>query len=190
MRTVVRKHHSEPPSGPVAALRRARVDALSSLGAPTALRARLAREIDACVREGRPVVCAAIRLEEEPSVSAAIGRTATDALLGGAVIQLCDLVDDRSVIRGDIDELVVVLTEEKLPAMASVAGQVAGEGRLFLGAAPTLDISIRWGAVIAGPEAVDPDGLLARARAALDRARQTGQPGAIDRAQAAPPSSR
>jgi PleD family two-component response regulator len=182
MRAVLRKHHSEPPSGPQAALRRARVDALAALGPPSALRARLSREIETCAREGRQVVCATIRLEEEPSLSAAIGRSATDALLGGAAMRLCELVDDRSVMRGDIDELVVVLPEEKLPAMASVAGQVVGEGRASLGRPLPLDISVRWGALIAGPSGIDADGLLAGARAAVDRARQIGQPGAIDRA--------
>jgi PleD family two-component response regulator len=182
MRAAVRvaSHEGEPPTAPHIRLRRQRADALSALPSPSTLRARLQREIEVAIREAKPVVCAVMRLENEEQLSAALGRSTTDALLGGAVLELMRELDDR-IVRGDVDEVVVVLAEEQLPMLATIATQVASEGRVAAGVALGLDVSIRWGATIADPNESDPDGLLAAARAALEKAQLAGEPGGIER---------
>jgi len=183
MRAALRKRirgDDEPPTAPHIRLRRQHADALSALPSPSTLRLRMQREIDACAREKRPVVCAVIRLENEGALSTAVGRSATDALLGGAVVELSGIWEDR-VVRGDIDEVVVLLPESDLPALAAIAAQVPHEGRVAAGVSLGVDVSVRWGAKIVDPGDTDPDQLIAGARAALDKAQRAGEPGGIDR---------
>jgi CheY-like chemotaxis protein len=182
MRAAVRVASSEgePPTAPHIRLRRQRADALSALPSPSTLRTRLQREIEVAIHDGKPVVCAVVRLENEAQLSASLGRSTTDALLGGAVLGLMGELDDR-IVRGDVDEVVVVLAEEQLPMLAAIAAQVAGEGRVSAGVALGLEVSIRWGATIADPNESNPDGLLSAARAALEKAQLAGEPGGIER---------
>jgi PleD family two-component response regulator len=183
MRAALRRRvrgDDDPPTAPHIRMRRERADALSALPSPSTLRLRLQKEIDACVRERRPVVCAVIRLENESALSTAIGRSATDALLGSAVIELGTCSEDR-VVRGDVDELVVMLTETDLPALAAAAAHVAVDGRVGAGVSLGVEISVRWGAKIADPCDTDPDQLIGAARAALEKAERAGEPGGIDR---------
>jgi len=196
MRAAVRvtSHDGEPPTAPHIRLRRQRTDALSALPSPSTLRARLQREIEVCIRDQKPVVCAVLRLENEGLLSAAVGRGETDALLGGAVIELLRELDDPGkspagddrVVRGDVDEVVVVLQEEQLPMLATIAVQVAAEGRVGAGVSLGLEIRFRWGATIADPNESDPELLLAAARAALEKAERAGEPGGIERTQSTP----
>jgi hypothetical protein len=93
--------------------------------------------------------------------------------------------DDR-VVRGDVDELVVVLHEEQLPMLATIAVQVAAEGRVGAGVSLGVEIRFRWGATIADPNESDPELLLLAARAALEKAERAGEPGGIERTQATP----
>jgi CheY-like chemotaxis protein len=176
----VASREGEPPTAPHIRLRRRRADALSTLPSPSALRARLQREIDACLRDGRAVVCAVLCLEDEGKLSASIGRSSTDALLGGAVIELSDTIGD-GLVRGDVDEIVVLLAESELPALAAVAARAASAGHTDAGIALDIDICIRWGATIVEPGQTDPDLLVAGARSALEKARHAGEPGGIER---------
>ena len=121
-----------------------------------------------------------MRLENEGHLSRTIGRSSTDALLGGAVLELARTLDDR-MVRGDVDEIVVMLSEDQLPTLARVAAEIGVEGRLVLGSPVPSEVSVRWGAKIAEPRETDPDLLLAGARAALERAHAAAEPGAIDR---------
>jgi GGDEF domain-containing protein len=190
----VTSREGEPPTAPHIRLRRQRADALSALPSPSTLRARLQREIDACIRDQKPVVCAVLRLENEGQLSATIGRGATDALLGSAVVELLHEFDDPGkspagddrVVRGDVDEVVVVLQEEQLPMLAKIAVHAAGEGRVGAGVSLGVEISLRWGATIADPNGSDPELLLAAARAALEKAERAGEPGGIERTQSTP----
>ncbi|HEX9294974.1 MAG TPA: response regulator [Polyangiaceae bacterium] len=176
----VRSHDGEPPTAPHIRMRRERADALSALPSPSTLRAHLQREIDACGRAGKPVVCAVVRLENQEHLNATVGRSSTDALLGGAVLELTTALAGR-VVRGDVDEVVVVPTEEQLPTLAAIAANVAGNGRLGAGVSLAVEVSVRWGAAIADPNATDPEQLIAGARAALEKAQRAGEPGGIDR---------
>ena len=183
MRATLRRRtrsDDEPPTAPHIRLRRKQADALSALPSPSTLRLRLQREIEACVREKRAVVCAVIRLENESELSRAAGRSATDALLGGAVIELSSILEDR-VVRGDVDEVVVLLPETELPTLAAIVARVPHEGRVGAGVSLAVDISVRWGAKIADPSETDPDQLIGDARAAVDKAERAGEPGSIDR---------
>jgi hypothetical protein len=121
-----------------------------------------------------------MRLENEGQLSSVLGRSTTDALLGGAVIELTRELED-GIVRGDVDEVVVILAEEQLPMLATIAAQVAGEGRIAAGVALGVDISLRWGATIADPSDSEPDALLAAARGALEKAQLAGEPGGIER---------
>jgi CheY-like chemotaxis protein len=176
----VASREGEPPTAPHIRLRRKRADALSALPSPSALRARLQREIDACLRDEKVVVCAVLYLENEGKLSATIGRSSTDALLGGAVIELTDTLED-GLVRGDIDEIVVLLPESELPSLAAVAARAAGAAHTEAGIAIDFDVCIRWGAAIADPRQTDPDLLVAAARSAVEKARHAGEPGAIER---------
>src|SRR5258705_7306408 len=144
MRAAVRtsSHEGEPPTAPHIRLRRQRADALSALPSPSTLRARLQREIEVCIRDQKPVVCAVMRLENEGQLSSVLGRSTTDALLGGAVLEMMRELDDR-IVRGDVDEVVVMLAEEQLPMLATIAAQVAGEGRVAAGRSRSRQNS-RW----------------------------------------------
>jgi hypothetical protein len=126
------------------------------------------------------VVCAVLYLENEGKLSATIGRSSTDALLGGAVIELADTLED-GLVRGDIDEIVVLLPESELPSLAAVAARAAGAAHTEAGIAIDFDVCIRWGAAIADPRQTDPDLLVAAARSAVEKARHAGEPGAIER---------
>jgi DNA-binding response OmpR family regulator len=176
----VSSHEGDPPTAPHIRLRRQRADALSALPSPSTLRLRLQREIDACIRNAKPVVCAVLRLENEGQLTSLVGRSTTDALLGGAVIELARELDDR-IVRGDIDEVVVLLAEEQLPMLATIAAQVAGEGRVGAGVSLAVDVCLRWGATIADPNDSDPDRVIAAAHAALEKAQLAGEPGGIER---------
>jgi CheY-like chemotaxis protein len=182
MRAAVRitSREGEPPTAPHIRLRRQRADALSALPSPSTLRPRLQREIEVCMRDHKPVVCAVMRLENEDQLSSVLGRSTTDALLGGAVIELMRELDD-GIVRGDVDEVVVVLAEQQLPMLATIAAQVAGEGRVAAGVALGVEISLRWGATIADPSESEPEALLAAARNALEKAQVAGEPGGIER---------
>ena len=177
----VTSREGEPPTAPHIRLRRKRADALSALPSPSSLRARLQREIDICAREQRSVVCAVLCLEDEGKLSAALGRSSTDALLGGAVVELSDILQD-GLVRGDLDEIVVILPESELPSLAVVASRAAGSGPSDAGMTLDFEICIRWGAAIADPRSTDPDLLVASARGAVEKARAAGEPGGIDRA--------
>jgi PleD family two-component response regulator len=187
MRAAVRgtAREGEPPTAPHIRLRRQRADALSALPPPSALRARLQREIDVCARDEKPVVCAVLRLENDGQLSATLGRGATDALLGGAVVELNRNLDD-GMVRGDVDELVIVLAEEKLPMLATIAAHLASEGRMGTGVALGVDVCFRWGATIADPNESDPETLIAAAHAALEKAQRAGEPGGIERTLSTP----
>jgi DNA-binding response OmpR family regulator len=176
----VSSREGDPPTAPHIRLRRQRADALSALPSPSTLRPRLQREIDACVRHAKPVVCAVLRLENEGHLTSLVGRSTTDALLGGAVIELARELDDR-IVRGDIDEVVVLLAEEQLPTLATIAAQVAGEGRVGAGVSLAVDVCLRWGATIADPNDSDPDRIIAAAHSALEKAQLAGEPGGIER---------
>jgi|SRR5689334_2656705 len=176
----VASREGEPPTAPHIRLRRKRADALSSLPSPSSLRARLQKEIDASLRDKRPVVCAVLCLEDEAKLSAAIGRSSTDALLGGAVMELSDTIQD-GLVRGDVDEIVVLLPESELPSLAAVAARAIGTGHTDAGVSPDFDICIRWGAAIVDPRQTDPDLLIAAARSAVEKARHAGEPGGIER---------
>jgi CheY-like chemotaxis protein len=176
----VTSREGEPPTAPHIRLRRKRADALSALPSPSALRARLQREIDACRRDGKTVVCAVLCLEDEGKLSASIGRTSTDALLGSAVMEIADTIGD-GLVRGDVDEIVVLLPESELPALAAVAARAASAGHSDVGVSLDVDICIRWGAAIVDPRQTDPDLLVAAARAAVEKARHAGEPGSIER---------
>jgi CheY-like chemotaxis protein len=176
----VASREGEPPTAPHIRLRRKRADALSALPSPSALRARLQREIDACLRDQKTVVCAVLCLEDEGKLSASIGRSSTDALLGGAVLDLADTLAD-SLVRGDVDEVVVLLPESELPALAAIAARAAGGAHTEAGVSIDFDICIRWGAAIADPSQTDPDLLIAAARSAVEKARHAGEPGGIER---------
>jgi PleD family two-component response regulator len=182
MRAALRvvSREGEPPTAPHIRLRRKRADALSGLPSPSALRARLQREIDACLHEQRAVVCAVLCLEDEGKLSASIGRSSTDALLGGAVMELADTLED-GLVRGDVDEIVVLLAESELPSLAAIAARAAAAGHTDVGVAVDVEISIRWGAAIVDPHDTDPDLLVAAARAAVEKARHAGEPGGIER---------
>jgi len=176
----VTSREGEPPTAPHIRLRRKRADALSALPSPSALRGRLQREIDACLRDQKAVVCAVLCLEDEGKLSASIGRSSTDALLGGAVVELADTLED-SLVRGDVDEVVVLLPESELPALAAVAARAASAAHTEAGVSMDFDICIRWGAAIADPAQTDPDLLVAAARSAVEKARHAGEPGGIER---------
>jgi len=176
----VTSREGEPPTAPHIRLRRKRADALSSLPSPSALRARLQREIDACLHDERSVVCAILCLEEEGKLSARLGRSSTDALLGGAVMELSDALDD-ALVRVDVDEIVVLLPESELPSLAAVAARAASDGHTEAGISLDFIICIRWGAAIVDPRETDPDLLVAAARAAVEKARHAGEPGGIER---------
>jgi len=176
----VTSREGEPPTAPHIRLRRKRADALSALPSPSALRARLQREIDACLRDQKTVVCAVLCLEDEGKLSASVGRSSTDALLGGAVLELADTFED-SLVRGDVDEVVVLLPESELPALAAVAARAASAAHIDAGVSLDIDICIRWGAAIADPGQTDPDLLIAAARSAVEKARHAGEPGGIER---------
>ena len=176
----VTSREGEPPTAPHIRLRRKRADALSSLPSPSALRARLQREIDACLRDERLVVCAVLCLEDEGKLSASIGRSSTDALLGGAVMELSDTIQD-GLVRGDVDEIVVLLPENDLPSLAAIAAQAGSNGHSDAGISVDFTICIRWGAAIVDPRQTDPDLLIAAARAAVEKARHAGEPGGIER---------
>jgi PleD family two-component response regulator len=176
----VSSREGDPPTAPHIRLRRQRADALSALPPPATLRLRLQREIDACARDDKPVVCAVLRLENEGQLTSMFGRSTTDALLGSAVIELARDLDDR-IVRGDVDEIVVFLAEEQLPRLATIAAQVAGEGRVGAGVSLGVDVCLRWGATIADPNESDPDRIIAAARAALEKAQLAGEPGGIER---------
>jgi hypothetical protein len=121
-----------------------------------------------------------LRLENEGHLTSLVGRSTTDALLGGAVIELARELDDR-IVRGDIDEVVVLLAEEQLPTLATIAAQVAGEGRVGAGVSLAVDVCLRWGATIADPNDSDPDRIIAAAHSALEKAQLAGEPGGIER---------
>jgi DNA-binding response OmpR family regulator len=176
----VASREGEPPTAPHIRLRRKRADALSALPSPSALRTRMQREIDACLRDQKAVVCAVLCLEDESKLSASIGRSSTDALLGGAVLELADTLGD-SLVRGDVDEVVVLLPESELPALAAIAARAAGAAHTEAGVSLDFDICIRWGAAIADPSQTDPDLLVAAARSAVEKARHAGEPGGIER---------
>ena len=176
----VTSREGEPPTAPHIRLRRKRADALSALPSPSALRARLQREIDACLRDQKAVVCAVLCLEDEGKLSATIGRSSTDALLGGAVLELADTLED-SLVRGDVDEVVVLLPESELPALAAVAARAVSAAHTEAGVTIDFDVCIRWGAAIADPSKTDPDLLVAAARSAAEKARHAGEPGGIER---------
>jgi PleD family two-component response regulator len=174
-----RSREGDPPTAPKLRVRRRKVDALSALPSPRTLRSRLHREIETALRAARPIVCAIVRLENEASLSASLGRSLTDALLGEAVVGLLHLFQDR-VVRADLDELVVLLLEEQLPAFAGVIANAPAD-RAALEVPPSVEVNLRWGAVVLDPEQGEPDALLAGARAALDAARVAGKPGQVDR---------
>jgi CheY-like chemotaxis protein len=176
----VSSREGEPPTAPHIRLRRKRADALSALPPPSTLRGRLQREIDACLRDQKAVVCAVLCLEDEGKLSAGIGRSSTDALLGGAVMELADTLED-GLVRGDVDEVVVLLAESELPGLAAVAARAASNAHTDVGVSPDFDICIRWGAAIADPQKTDPDLLVAAARSAVEKARHAGEPGGIER---------
>jgi PleD family two-component response regulator len=176
----VASREGEPPTAPHIRLRRKRADALSALPSPSSLRARLQREIETCAKESRPVVCAMLRLEDEGRLRSTIGRSSTDALLGGAVIELSETIQD-GLVRGDVDEIVVILPESDLPALAAIATRAASAGHSDAGVALDVDICIRWGAAIVDPKETDPDLLVAAARSAVEKARAAGEPGGIER---------
>jgi two-component system phosphate regulon response regulator PhoB len=183
MRATLRRRtrgDDDPPTAPHIRMRRQRADALSALPSPSTLRVRLQKEIETCLKERRPVVCAIIRLENEGELSATVGRSATDALLGSAVMELSGLVEDR-VVRGDVDEVVVLIGEHDLPTLATITAQIPHEGRVGAGISLAADISVRWGAKIADPNETDPDQLVAGARSAVEKAQRAGEPGGIDR---------
>jgi two-component system phosphate regulon response regulator PhoB len=183
MRATLRRRSrgdDDPPTAPHIRMRRQRADALSALPSPSTLRVRLQREIEVCAKEQRPVVCAIIRLENEGELSATVGRSATDALLGSAVLELSNVVEDR-VVRGDVDEVVVLIGEHDLPTLAAIAAQIPHGGRVGAGISLAADISVRWGAKIANPGETDPDQLVAGARSAVEKAQRAGEPGGIDR---------
>jgi CheY-like chemotaxis protein len=182
MRAALRiaSREGEPPTAPHIRLRRKRADALSSLPSPSSLRARLQREIDACLRDRRPVVCAVLCLEEEGKLSASIGRSSTDAVLGGAVLELADILQD-GLVRGDVDEIVVVLPESALAELAAVAARAASAAHSDAGVSLDFVICVRWGAAIVDPRDTDADLLVAAARAAVEKARHAGEPGSIER---------
>ena len=177
----VSSREGEPPTAPHIRLRRKRADALSALPSPSSLRARLQREIEICTREQRSVVCAILCLEDEGKLSTAIGRSSTDALLGGAVIELSDTIED-GLVRGDVDEIVVILPETDLPSLAAIASRAASASSHDAGVTLEFEVCIRWGAAIADPRMTDPDLLVAAARGAVEKARAAGEPGGIDRA--------
>jgi CheY-like chemotaxis protein len=179
------KREGEPPTAPHIRLRRKRADALSALPSPSQLRARLQREIDACGRAKRPVVCAVLCLEDEGKLSQIIGRSSTDALLGGVVVELAETMQD-GLVRGDVDEVVVLLSESDLPSLAAIAARAASGGHTDSGVTLDVDICIRWGAAIADPHATDPDLLVAAARTAVEKARAAREPGSIERSVEAP----
>jgi PleD family two-component response regulator len=182
MRAALRiaSREGEPPTAPHIRLRRKRADALSSLPSPSALRARLQREIDVCLRDEKAVVCAVLRLEDEGKLSATIGRSSTDALLGGAVIELSDTLED-GLVRADVDEIIVLLPESELPSLAAITSRAVSTAHHEAGVSVELEICIRWGAAIVDPHQTDPDLLVAAARAAVEKARHAGEPGAIER---------
>jgi CheY-like chemotaxis protein len=183
MRATLRRRargDDDPPTAPHIRMRRQRADALSALPSPSTLRVRLQREIEVCLREHRPIVCAIIRLENEGVLSATVGRSATDALLGSAVLELAGLSDDR-LVRGDVDEVVVLIGEHDLPSLASIVAQIPHDGRVGAGISLASDILVRWGAKIADPGETDPDQLIADARSAVEKAQRAGEPGGIDR---------
>jgi PleD family two-component response regulator len=173
---------SEPPSEPHVLRRRSRADALTALPSPSTLRSELQRQVEICATEGALVACAVIRVENEPAVTSTLGRTATDAILGQIAIDLGAFIHQSPggfIVRSDVDELLVALREEQLPSMATVVAAAAIECTKEAG----FDVLLRWGALLASPRKVtDNDQLVSGARAAVDRARQSNEPGAIDRA--------
>jgi PleD family two-component response regulator len=181
----LRSNHSIPPSSeePHVLLRRSRADALTGLPSPSTLRSELQRQVEICAAEGALVACAVIRFENERAVTANVGRTATDAILGLIAIELGSFIHQSPggfIVRSDLDELLVALREEQLPSMATVVASVAAECTKDAG----IDVCLRWGALLASPRKVtDTDQLVAGARAAVDRAKQGNEQGAIDRAQ-------
>jgi PleD family two-component response regulator len=174
-----RSRQGDPPTAPRVRLRRRQVDVLSALPSPRTLRARLAREIESCARAGRPVLCAVVRLENESALSAKVGRSLTDALLGGIVAALLDAFPDQ-VVRSDLDEVVILVGEEELKKLDAVAAD-APAFAAGLGVPASIDVKIRWGAKSVDPGRADADLLLDGARHALDHAQQTGQPSHVDR---------
>ena len=178
----------EHQSTPHTRLRRKRADALLALPSPSTLRSRLQREIEACIRDQTTIVCAVVRLEEEERLSAQVGRSSTDALLGAAVIALTDLIGEK-MVRGDIDEVVAMLPEHHLAALALIATKVGGEDRVNAGIALEHQITLRWGAKIADPRQIDAERLLTEARAAVDKAHRAGEPGSIARSSPSPDPS-
>jgi PleD family two-component response regulator len=174
-----RSRTGDPPTAPRVRLRRRQVDVLTTLPSPRMLRARLTREIDVCVKAGRPVICAVLRLENETALSAQVGRAVTDALLGGVVAALVGTFPDR-VVRGDLDELVVVLSEDQLAKLDAIAAD-APAFAVGLGIRSTIEVKIRWGARMLDAHRADADTLINGARQALDVAHQTGAPSHVDR---------
>ena len=87
------------------------------------------------------------------------------------------------MVRGDVDEVVVLLPEDR--AAHARGHRRAGRGtRGRVAAGVSLSVStsrVRWGAKIADPTETDPDQLIGDARAALDKAQRAGEPGSIDR---------
>jgi PleD family two-component response regulator len=178
----LRKSRSDPPTDPHVVLRRSRADALTALPSPSNMRGDLQRQVEICAAAGVLVACAVIRIENETAITANAGRTATDAILGHIAIEIGSSLGQEPggfVVRSDVDELLVGLREEQLPTMASLVAHVATETTKETG----MSVCLRWGALLASPRKVtDTDELLSGARAAADRARQSGENGAIERA--------
>src|SRR5215471_3326757 len=180
IRRALRPHSrgGDPPTAPRIRLRRGRIDLLSSLPSPRTLRARLARAIEGCAKAGRPIACAVVRLENEGKLSAQVGRSLTDALLGELVAALLERFPDR-VVRADLDELCVLVADDELATLGSIIAQ-APSGAAGLGVPASVDIGVRWGAYIAPADKADPDSLVAAARHAVDLAQRAGEPSHVD----------
>jgi GGDEF domain-containing protein len=155
------------------------VDVLAKLPSSRTLRARLTREIDLCLKAGRPAVCAVVRLENETAIAAKVGRAVTDALLGGLAAALLEAFPDR-LVRGDLDELVVVAAEDQLTKLDAIAAD-APQFAAGLGVPATIDVKIRWGARMLDAHRADVDTLIDGARQAVDLASQAGTTSHVDR---------
>ena len=170
---------SDPPSAPHIKLRRSRAAALAALPSPSSWRGLVQKHIETCRAEGTLAACAIVRLEDESAVTAKLGRTATEAILGHAAVELAALVAKSSggfVVRSEVDELLVALREDQLAAMSTVVARIAAET-----ADPRAQVSLRWGALLASPGRADPDVLITGAREAVGRARERAEPGAVER---------
>jgi CheY-like chemotaxis protein len=174
-----RSRQGDPPTAPRVRLRRRQADALSALAPPRTLRGRLTREIETCVKVGRPVICAVARLENESALSSQIGRSLTDAVLGGVAAELLEEFGDQ-VVRGDLDEVVIVLSEEQLSKLEAVIAD-APAFAAGVGVPSSIQVKMRWGAKSLDPGQADADLLLDGARLALDHAQKANLPSHIDR---------